>query len=45
MLKIKNKKGETIALLKDEDTKPTFIKDKKKKRKKDDKKKDKGKKI
>jgi len=29
MLKIKNKKGETIATLEDEDEAPQFIKDKK----------------
>lgn len=32
MLKIKNKKGEQVAELKDEDTEPTFIKDKKEKK-------------
>lgn len=32
MLKIKNKKGTTIAILEDEDTEPTFIKDKKEKK-------------
>ena len=37
MLKIKNKKGEVVAELKDEDTAPTFIKDKKKNKKEEDK--------
>jgi len=35
MLKIKNKKGEMIAKLEDEDTQPEFIKKKKKKKEKD----------
>lgn len=33
MLKIKNKKGELIAKLEDEDTQPEFIKKKKRKKK------------
>lgn len=36
MLKIKNKKGETIATLEDDDTEPQFIKDKKDKDKDED---------
>lgn len=36
MLKIKNKKGETIATLEDEDEAPQFIKDKKDKEKKEE---------
>lgn len=36
MLKIKNKKGETIATLKDDDTEPQFIKDKKDKEKEEE---------
>lgn len=37
MLKIKNKKGDTIATLEDDDTEPQFIKDKKDKDKDEDK--------
>lgn len=36
MLKIKNKKGELIAKLEDEDTQPEFIKKKKRKKKKEE---------
>lgn len=43
MLKIKNKKGELVAKLEDEDTQPEFIKKKKKKKKEKDAEKDRDK--